>query len=107
MALVGKQQEESAVARRHELPARLVGKDGREETGTLRLEVPAAARGLTLTITEAASRASVAESMVHATLRGGELASLAIGRMRRSPADRLGGLLASPGTAPASLTEPE
>lgn len=56
---------------------------------------------LLLTIPEAARRLSVGRTTLYAMLKSGELASVAIGRLRRIPIDSLEALLSSLQVAPS------
>jgi len=56
---------------------------------------------LLLTIPEAARRLSVGRTTLYAMLSGGELASVAVGRLRRIPIDSLEALLSSLQVAPS------
>lgn len=62
---------------------------------------------LLLTIPEAARRLSVGRTTLYAMLRGGELASVAVGRLRRIPIDSLEALLVSLPAAPSGSAEQE
>lgn len=62
---------------------------------------------LLLTVPEAARRLSVGRTTLYTMLRGGELASIAVGQLRRIPIDSLESLLASLPEAPSGAAEPE
>lgn len=60
-----------------------------------------AAPRLLLTIPEAARRLSVGRTTLYAMVTSGELASVAVGRLRRIPIDSLEALLSSLQVAPS------
>lgn len=62
---------------------------------------------LLLTIPEAARRLSVGRTTLYVMLQSGELASVAVGRLRRIPIDSLDSLLLSLPTAPSGAADPE
>lgn len=62
---------------------------------------------LLLTIPEAARHLCVGRTTLYAMLKSGELASVAVGRLRRIPIDSLEWLLASLPEAPSGAAEQE
>jgi len=103
------QRETSAVEGTSEdgLPVLHSGKDGSKRAVTVGLTMPGAGARLMLTVPEVASRLSLGRSTVYAMLKSGELASVAVGRLRRIPLDSLEGFLSSLQVAPSGAVGTE
>lgn len=77
------------------------------ELAEVNVESTDSAQRQMLTIPEVASRLSLGRSTVYAMLKSGDLASVAVGRLRRIPIDSLEGFLSSLQVAPSGAVGTE